>query len=169
MPVKAFACPQCTFARRCYVGAMPSPRRLGSLALLGLALLLAACSPSVNPNPAFTPSPAPSSSLSFTQVDSGRAVSLHAGQSFTVALGGNGTTGYQWSAAIADLAVLTQSGEPGFQPANTSPGIVGSGGLYTFRFQALQAGTTTLVLNYARSWEHGVPPLRSVNFTVVVA
>jgi predicted secreted protein len=132
-----------------------------------VAALLALIS-CASPIPSSSQSPAPSDLLAFTAADSGRTINIKVGASFQVLLAGNGTTGYQWTASIDDPDVLQQPGDPAFRSANTSPGIVGSGGTYTFGIKAVRVGRSSLTFNYARSWEVGVAPVQVVRLTVVV-
>ena len=59
-----------------------------------------------------------------------------------------------------------------FRKGKAEPGpdaaLPGAGGTQTFVVRALAAGTTTLVLAYARPFEKGKPPARKAEFTIVV-
>ncbi|MEA3376320.1 MAG: protease inhibitor I42 family protein [Chloroflexota bacterium] len=60
--------------------------------------------------------------------DDGSQVELVEGQTFTVSLEGNPTTGYTWEAVKHDQQILRQVGEPGFTPRVRSVGRVGDPG-----------------------------------------
>jgi inhibitor of cysteine peptidase len=86
-----------------------------------------------------------------------------------VALAANPTTGYSWEVSGApDPAVLEQMGEAVYEASPTDTMVVGSGGVMTFEFQAVGAGTTTLELVYRRPWEDGVEPIETVTIDVTV-
>lgn len=90
---------------------------------------------------------------------------LARGQTVVVALDSNPTTGYSWAVSEVDQNVLRQVGDPSYQSANTN--LTGAGGVETFRFEAANAGLTTLKLVYRRPWETNIAPIKT--FTVQVA
>lgn len=102
--------------------------------------------------------------FALTIQDDQTSLSLRKGDFLTISLEGNPTTGYQWQVAQLDTTILEQSGDPEFTPAATG---LGSGGVFTFRFHALQAGQTTLVLAYSRPFE-AAPPLQTFTLTVKI-
>jgi inhibitor of cysteine peptidase len=97
--------------------------------------------------------------------DAGSTVNLRAGDTMEVVLEGNPTTGFSWETAALDASVLKQLGEPEFKP-DTS--LIGAGGKFTFRFEAVAPGQTLLQLVYHRPWETNVPPEKTFEMTVVV-
>lgn len=97
--------------------------------------------------------------------DNGRTVTVAPGTVITVMLEGNPTTGYSWESSISNPAVLKQTNAAEFKP---SGGALGAGGTFTFQFQAQSAGRTELTLEYRRSWETGVAPLKSYHVTIEV-
>ena len=96
-----------------------------------------------------------------TQAQDGGTVALAKGETLTVELAGNPTTGYEWTLARIDAAFLRLAGAT-YAPDSSA---IGSGGTYTFRFEALHAGATTLGLVYRRSWE---PSDADPTFTLAV-
>jgi inhibitor of cysteine peptidase len=90
---------------------------------------------------------------------------LARGQTVVLNLDSNPTTGFSWAIADVDKNVLRPLGDSSFQPSNTN--LTGAGGVESFRFEAANAGLTTLKLIYRRPWETGVAPART--FTVQVA
>jgi inhibitor of cysteine peptidase len=93
-------------------------------------------------------------------------VTVNPGDQFTLGLAANRSTGYSWQLAQApDAAVLQLVGSSYEAPAAGRPG---AGGKECWTFNAVGAGTTQLTLAYSRPWEHGVPPARSLTFSVVV-
>ena len=98
--------------------------------------------------------------------DDGREKQLKKGQTLVVTLEGNPTTGYSWEVTEPlDEQVLRQAGEPEFQQESD---LVGAGGVQILRFEAVNAGKTTLKLIYHRPWEEGVDPLETYSIEVVV-
>jgi inhibitor of cysteine peptidase len=101
--------------------------------------------------------------------DRGRQIELAQGQTLTIALESNPTTGYRWEVAEPAGGTLEQIGEVAFQAAGTTnTQLVGAGGTESFRFEAKGAGTGTLKLVYHRPWEKDVDPLETFELRVVV-
>ncbi len=103
--------------------------------------------------------------VSLTGKDAGSTVHVKQGGMVQIALEGNPTTGYTWEVAPGSGAGLTQQGEPEFKADSSA---LGSGGIMTLRFQATQAGTSTLKLIYHRTFEPNVAPLDTFEVTIVV-
>jgi inhibitor of cysteine peptidase len=97
--------------------------------------------------------------------DSGSTVKLAKGDAFTVVLKENRTTGYSWSVVVKGEPVLEQAGEPRYVEDSK---LHGAGGLVTYSFNVVAAGTATLRLAYARPWEKEVKPAETFEVTVVV-
>ncbi len=122
--------------------------------LCGLGSVLAACG---------QPKEGP---VKVTENNVGSTVELHQGQTLKVELQGNPTTGYTWEVLPGAESILEQQGEAQFVPASQA---VGAGGLVTLTFKAVRVGQASLSLVYHRTFEAGVPPLRTFELTVVVA
>ena len=81
-------------------------------------------------------------------------LSVKAGDSFTVTLCANPTTGFQWeSAVISDLRVLTETNHQFFEPEDEN--LVGVASTDVWTFQALKKGTTNISITYSRPLEGG--------------
>jgi len=91
---------------------------------------------------------------------------LNVGDKLVVSLEGNPTTGYQWQMASFTPEVLDWIEGPTYLPS--SPGRIGSGGTFKFGFKALKKGRATVKLVYRRSWEEGVPPIKTAMLKVKV-
>jgi uncharacterized protein YggE len=78
-----------------------------------------------------------------------------AGQTFTVTLDSNPSTGYQWEASSIANNELVRFVRSEFIQSDSD--LVGVGGKQTLTFEALKAGKTTIVLDYARPWEKENP------------
>jgi inhibitor of cysteine peptidase len=107
-----------------------------------------------------------SSGVALTGKDNGSAVTVNTGDTFTVQLAGNPSTGFTWEAKDLDTSILEQVGDPKFDSSN--PALVGSGGSLTLTFKALKPGATTLTLIYHRPWETDVAPIDTFSVTVTV-
>ncbi|MBI5623808.1 MAG: protease inhibitor I42 family protein [Elusimicrobia bacterium] len=82
--------------------------------------------------------------------DPGRAV-IAVGETFTVELKGNLTTGFEWVVAAVDAQTLEVG--PRRYAAKPAGGRVGVGGTFFFPAKGLKAGDTELTLEYRRPWE----------------
>jgi inhibitor of cysteine peptidase len=103
--------------------------------------------------------------VKITEDMNGQTINLAKGETLTLSIEGNPTTGYSWNLTSVDEAVLKSAGEPGYDSSST---LTGAGGTYTFKFSAVEAGTTTLKLDYYRTFEKDVAPIKSFEVTVVV-
>jgi len=99
-----------------------------------------------------------------TEDMNGQTVNLKVGETVTIKLSGNPTTGYSWQLGDVDVTMLKQAGDPGYRPDTL---LTGSGGTYTYKFTALTAGTTTLNFDYLRTWENK-PPYKTFTITIEV-
>jgi inhibitor of cysteine peptidase len=101
----------------------------------------------------------------FGQDANGKTVDLAVGQDLRVSLPGNVTTGFDWAVAGALPSQLTSVTST---YVSSSTGVVGAGGTRTLVFRGAVAGTGTLRLRYARSWETGIAPAKTYTLTVNV-
>jgi inhibitor of cysteine peptidase len=129
------------------------------LALLTLSLWIASC--------------APTTSIDISCDDFGaqkhisKEVTTAVGDSFTVTLCSNATTGFQWSesAQISDPTAIQQMDHKFVSPDTE---LVGAPGKEVWTFKALKTGTSTISLEYSRPWEGGEKGECTFNLTVVV-
>jgi inhibitor of cysteine peptidase len=91
----------------------------------------------------------------------GKSFELKRGDTLVVRLDANPTTGYDW-AIVGKPKCLRLVGRSFVAPP---PGLVGAGGTDVFRF-SVKKGRGKLQLVYRRSWEKGIPPLRSFALTI---
>ena len=86
-----------------------------------------------------------------TYTDPGRTITVGRGEQFLIALGSNPTTGYGWQAGYDEnmLKLVAKTYEPSDKPK----GVLGTGGIEFFRFQALKPGETRVDIVYKRPWE----------------
>jgi inhibitor of cysteine peptidase len=149
------------------------------LTLLTAALALYASGVSSSP-----PSePPPPTEIRLGGEDQGRRVQIQEGDVLVISLEANPSTGYTWAEgrgplAAQDQGILVQTAEE-FQAreARRSRGtgdddglpLLGAPETQVLRFQAAQAGPTTLRLVYRRPWEEDTPPLREFSLEVEAA
>ena len=133
--------------------------------LVGGALLLAACSDSDSKSSSSSTTTTTDSTNDpkpkvYTEDDSSITVLLE--HEFIVELPATPSTGYAWTAVTnpALQQMTTEQIQGGSQP--------GAQGTQKITFRSQQVGTTTLVLNYARSFDTGVPPAKTQSYTVTV-
>lgn len=94
-----------------------------------------------------------------------RTVTAAAGETFTVTLCSNASTGFGWEQptfagpAIVDLVDR--------QSAAASGTLVGAAGSETLTFRVTAAGTATIGLAYSQPWEGGTKQAWTVNLTVI--
>lgn len=122
-----------------------------AIALVLGAGLLTACIPDImNTQPEVRGLEGAAPVQTFTDPESGTAVTLRPGGKLNLKLDSNPTTGYYWYLKDIDASRLDQLSEDYF--ADPAPeGLTGSGGHQMFVFEALQIGKSDLILSYERS------------------
>ncbi len=96
-----------------------------------------------------------------------KEVEVAVGDSFTVTLCSNPTTGFEWeSAKISDQAVLQLLDQKFVSPEKT--GLVGAPGQEVLTLKALKKGTSSISMEYSRPWEGGEKAEWTFGLTVVV-
>ncbi len=102
-----------------------------------------------------------------SEQDNGRAVELATGQEISLTLAANRTTGYSW-AREDDSGIVVLVEPPAYSAGAAPAGMVGVGGIETWRLRAAAAGTAVLRFVYRRPWEKNTPPARTVTLNVTV-
>ena len=94
-------------------------------------------------------------------------VTVSQGETITVTLCSNATTGFNWdeSVNIADTTVLEQTGHRFISPEKS---MAGAAGQEEWTFKALGPGTTTAYMEYSRPWEGGEKGVWTFTLTVKV-
>ncbi len=95
------------------------------------------------------------------------SISAKAGETFTIELEENPTTGYQWSVTVSDETVVALDKDE-YVPDDTTGDIAGSGGTRVLTFKAVKAGDATIDMVNERNWEPG-PDGEKLQFTVNVS
>lgn len=101
-------------------------------------------------------------------LDSNSDNALAVGDIGSISLTGNPTTGYSWHFKVSDGSVLELSRD--YYQSDAKAGEVGAGGLYTWDFRALKAGTTAITFKYYRDWlgESDAAPEDTIEFKILV-
>ncbi len=124
------------------------------LIMIGLAVVLAlslmACS---SPSPGNVSWEVPIDNFMEQQHVSDQ-IEVPAGDTLTLTLGSNPTTGFLWSeeAQISDTNVLKQVSHDYKAPGSE---MVGAAGQEIWKFEALKEGTSIVSMEYSRPWEGG--------------
>jgi len=84
-----------------------------------------------------------------------RQAEVAAGDTITLSLCSNSSTGFQWSkdAGISDSAVIQQLDHKFLEPVGQNS--MGAAGKEMWTFKALKQGAATVSLEYGRPWEGG--------------
>ena len=102
-----------------------------------------------------------------TDKDSGRTLHLDRGDTFSIQLVSNPTTGYLWQFGTPpyDESVMILRGDKYIQPQEQ---LCGAPGTRSLSFLAEGSGRTGLRLIYVRPWEKNRPPAQEFNLMVIV-
>lgn len=103
--------------------------------------------------------------IELTDKDNGEEISIENGDTFTVTLESNPTTGFGWENVTTGEHVV-QVGESTYKQSRSCQGT-GCGGEETFTFKGVSDGKTVVTLAYSRPWE-SVPPEKTFEVTVTV-
>jgi inhibitor of cysteine peptidase len=150
--------------------------------LLSIAVVaLAACSTAgADPSPAgsatsdASPPSSPGAAPGTLRLDedaNGSTVTVAPGTPIVLVLQSNPTTGYSWTVtSLPDPGHVSLDSpiEGRYVATPVGSGVVGSGGTQSWDLHATKAGTTSIVLAYARPWESGVPPVEAFAVTFIV-
>lgn len=102
----------------------------------------------------------------------GRAVMLTSGDTLAIDLPSNPTTGYRWELVSLEpegIAAIVGAATGSYLPANTAPGLIGSGGIQRFVILGKDAGEALLQLAYMRASGAGEAPADAFSLTIHVA
>jgi inhibitor of cysteine peptidase len=94
-------------------------------------------------------------------------ISVSAGQEFLIAIPSNPTTGYSWTGKSSS-GVITILGSAYQAPTGTGKPLMGAGGEQIFVCKANKPGTAQITFGYARPWQKGVKPARTMTFNATV-
>ena len=134
-----------------------------SLTLLVIAVMLQSC--------AVTAGNVRGEVVELVAADHDREVDVKIGQTVTVRLDANRTTGYTWLLPSGEVARgVIQPLHPESRYDQKIDGIysMGVGAIEIWEFKAVRVGEGTLRLEYRRPFEKGIDPLRIVDFPLRV-
>lgn len=148
---------------------------LGVTMFAGLACGGSGAAPTPTPTaePMTTPTvqpPTPATAIVNDQeTNSGSQINLSVGDQLSVTLDSNATTGYSWNlSAISDASVIAKISDEYIAPTPSDPPLAGQGGQEVWTFEALDAGTATISMQYIRPWETEPEPAKTFEITVTV-
>lgn len=96
-----------------------------------------------------------------SEQDNGQTINLPRGARFVASLPGNPTTGYSWTLQGISGNAVVQDGKIAYNSAANPKKLVGSGGTFNAPFRAIEAGDSTISLQYIRPWEKRQAPART--------
>ena len=97
--------------------------------------------------------------------DAGKEIALKKGEEFSIKLDENPTTGFSWHYTIENENVISMildeykinstdsTTAQNTTITDTDPGAVGTGGVHTWNFRAVNKGTTSITFQYLRAWD----------------
>ena len=95
-----------------------------------------------------------------------KVIETKAGRNFTITLGSNATTGYQWQfAKPLDRSMLRLLSSDYLMDKTD---LVGAPGRQVWVLKALKAGKTSVYFKYVRSWEKNNPPETEESFVIII-
>jgi len=133
------------------IGKWPAVRNMiirGFAVILTASLLLTNCGQASFPND--SPGREPVSELTLTKADNGKSVEVARGDTVTITLEDNPSTGYRWAIDKNDASILAPQSDDYMQSPSSG---IGGAGQRTFKFKALKAGAVQLQLKRWREWE----------------
>ena len=84
-----------------------------------------------------------------------------------IELEGNPTTGYTWVCAISPEGIVVELSKD-YVPNENEEKLVGSGGKFFFTFEAIAEGAADLTFSYLRTWEEGIPAIKTESYKAIV-
>jgi len=99
-------------------------------------------------------------------VFSSSPAAVKVGQDFIIALPSNASTGYSWSAKASGPGLVVEGYAYQLTAASDQKRMAGGGGQQLFILEASKPGTATVTFSYARPWQKGVKPARTMTFTI---
>ncbi|HEY7543787.1 MAG TPA: protease inhibitor I42 family protein [Blastocatellia bacterium] len=104
--------------------------------------------------------------VTVTDKDNGKKISLAKGNMLIVRLEARPGTGYGWQVAKNEADKLKPEGEPTLEPPDKE--VMDGIEHQVFRFKAISEGTITLELHYVRPWEKEAPPEKTYSIEVQI-
>ena len=95
-----------------------------------------------------------------------KIIETNIGESFTITMDSNPTTGYQWQVARQLDAGLVEL--IGSQYIHPKTDLVGAPGKEEWSFKAIRAGKTIISFDYVRPWEKNELPAQTDTFIIII-
>jgi inhibitor of cysteine peptidase len=93
-------------------------------------------------------------------------IEVNAGDTLTVTLASNPTTGFQWGETqITDKAIIQQTKSEYVEPVQ---GMLGAAGKQIYTLKALKIGETKVSTQYSRPWQGGEQAEWTFDLTIIV-
>jgi predicted secreted protein len=105
--------------------------------------------------------------ITVTEADDGQTRYLPIGSGLEVRLKGTATTGYRWVELAGAGDALTKTHGPDYVSGGFG-GVVGGGGAFVTRYQAVKVGRTEVRLGYRRLWDIARPASKTFTLKVEV-
>ncbi len=144
---------------------MTSLLRLWCLTVLAVLLVLSTVACGVGTK---KPDKGAPTGLTIGQADNGKSFPLRRGETITIRLPGNPTTGYTWAVDEVDKVGKKTLELVDSSYTRSSPERMGSGGWRALTFKAILAGTSPIKLKYWRAWEGDASVVKRFDITVQV-
>jgi predicted secreted protein len=93
-----------------------------------------------------------------------KTIQCKVGETFSIVLDSNPSTGYQWQLAHSVDGKLLKFINSKYIPPKIE--LAGAGGKEVWSFKALSIRQTTIVFKYIRPWEKDKEPVKSMTFSV---
>lgn len=101
--------------------------------------------------------------------DSGSTIEMAVGETLTVTLESNPTTGFSWAlTSNSDETVLQEVDHEYVADAAAETPLMGAGGVENWTFKALAKGEATISMEYSQPWEGGEKAVQTFTLTVTV-
>ena len=102
------------------------------------------------------------------QENSGVPIQAVMGETFSIQLPANPTTGYRWQYVPDPEPLFEPAGKPEYHLVDDNPTTVGSGGTEIWTFRPLGTGQQVLRMEYRRPWEQDAGAARVMWYKVTV-
>jgi inhibitor of cysteine peptidase len=133
-----------------------------AIIMVATALFLTLLALAQNPS---APAGNASAPMTVSDRDDGKTIDLAKGGTLVVQLASNPSTGYSWAVKGDPFPLKLVSSD--YKQEDQS-GKIGAPGTEQYRFEATNAGTSTLKLLYRRPWEKHVAPAKTFTLNVKV-
>jgi inhibitor of cysteine peptidase len=100
--------------------------------------------------------------------DDGTTVQMHKGDTLTVRLGSNITTGFRWYVGESAGPELQFVGESPYEEPSSKTPVLGAPGTQVFNFKAVGTGVVQVAMEYRQGVDPDVTAARTFHFTAEI-